>query len=65
MDKLDQALAGMLNNEKSLANSMIQFNQLQNQMSQGINKSSDWLYRKDAQMSNIKSEFDLIRKEIR
>lgn len=65
MDKLDQALAGILNNEKSLAESRISFNQLQSQFNQGIDKSTDWLYRNDQRSQRITSEFDLIRKEIR
>lgn len=65
MDKLDRTLSGIINSEKSLSDSMIQFNQLQNQMTQGINKSSEWLFKKESQMSKINSEFDMIRKEIR
>lgn len=65
MDKLDKVLANMVTEQKAFADSKLQFNQLQNQMEQGISKNSDWLYKKEEQMTKINSEFDMIRKEIR
>ena len=62
---MDKVFSGLMNGEKSISDSMSQFNQLQNQMTQGINKSADWLFRKESQMSRISNEFDMIRKEIR
>ena len=65
MDKLDQVLSNMVMGQKSLADSKLQFTQLQNQMEQGITKNSEWLFKKEQQMSNINSEFGKIRKEIK
>ncbi|MCQ2911439.1 MAG: hypothetical protein MJ244_04540 [Clostridia bacterium] len=78
MDNLDRTLASMLNNEKSISDSIIKMNQDINLMNQGLNKSSEWLFSTDSKMENIggvfdkiefskgkKSDFDMIKKEIR
>ncbi|MCQ2979041.1 MAG: hypothetical protein MJ245_04510 [Clostridia bacterium] len=73
MDNLDRLFSGMINNEKEFATSKLNMMQFTNQMEDGINKSADWLYKNDNRLNKIgseygmikKSEFDMIKKEIR
>ncbi len=65
MDNMDRTLKGMLSNEKTLADSMLQFNSIQDQINQKLNNSSEWLYKKEEQITKIETEFSKIKKIIK